>query len=230
MARVVIKNSAPHSAKSTTMSWRLSAVFPQLTDYRQWIALAIVLLPMLMIWVLDLNQRMSYQRALVDEGSYPLLISGNFAHLGTAHWFLNACAWLLIWLYARSTVSLFLWITATLLLSTTIGLGLYTFDPHVDWYVGLSGVLHGLMLITVYQLHQNHFNDIGVYLVGFGLFIKIIGEHLNGPSPGTAQLAGGPVVIEAHLYGIIGGLMIVSCIFFTSLLVNVFTYYKHRLL
>ena len=38
------------------------------------------------------------------------------------------------------------------------------------------------------------------------LFVaKIAWEQLVGPTPGTAALAGGNVIVDAHLYGAIGG-------------------------
>ena len=42
-------------------------------------------------------------------------------------------------------------------------------------------------------------------LVLLGFAAKIIFEQIYGPLPGSEQSAGGPVVVDAHLYGAIAG-------------------------
>jgi hypothetical protein len=36
---------------------------------------------------------------------------------------------------------------------------------------------------------------------------KLIFEQVVGPVPFTAETVGGPVVVAAHLYGVVGGLL-----------------------
>jgi rhomboid family GlyGly-CTERM serine protease len=84
-----------------------------------------------------------------------------------------------------------------------IDLGLWFFDPDLDWYVGLSGVLHGILIAGAFVGMRRGSVEaaaLGVLVVG-----KIIWEQLSGPLPGSASLAGGSVVVNAHLYGAIAG-------------------------
>ncbi len=41
--------------------------------------------------------------------------------------------------------------------------------------------------------------------------VKLVWEGVMGPMPGSESTAGGPVVVQAHLYGSVGGLMISAC-------------------
>jgi len=69
--------------------------------------------------------------------------------------------------------------------------------------VGLSGVLHGLMLVGGFGLIRSA-SPIG-YLLLAGLAAKLLWEQLSGPLPFSESTSGGPVLVEAHLYGTIGG-------------------------
>jgi rhomboid family GlyGly-CTERM serine protease len=214
MARVVIKALILSYTKHLRTSLGASVAFPQLIDYRQWLALMLVLGPMMLIHGLGLDNFLKYHRDLIEGGDYSLLISGHFSHLSASHWLLNAGAFFLIWLYSRATVPLLFWAVATVLIAMGASLGLYMFAPKVLWYVGLSGVLHGLMVVVLYQLIRSNPNDPIPYVVTVGLIAKIAKETIYGPISGTAELAGLPVVVEAHLYGLITGVMVCIGAFF----------------
>jgi len=80
-----------------------------------------------------------------------------------------------------------------------IGLGLLIFNPELDWYVGLSGVLHGLLVAgAIIEVRRDR-------LSGYALLILIaatlLWEQIAGPLPWSGVTAGGTVIIHAHLYG-----------------------------
>jgi rhomboid family GlyGly-CTERM serine protease len=85
----------------------------------------------------------------------------------------------------------------------TIDLGLYFLDPRIDWYVGLSGVLHGLMAAGALLLLLRG-ETLGA-LLAIGLCGKLIYEQAFGALPFTARSTGGAVIVAAHLYGAAGG-------------------------
>jgi rhomboid family GlyGly-CTERM serine protease len=97
------------------------------------------------------------------------------------------------------------WLRATLASAAAIDLGLYLFEPDVAWYVGLSGVLHGLVAAGALALLLRGQTIGAVLAVGLGA--KLVFEQLAGPVPFTAQAVGGPVVVAAHMYGALGGLL-----------------------
>jgi rhomboid family GlyGly-CTERM serine protease len=78
-------------------------------------------------------------------------------------------------------------------------------NPGLIWYVGLSGVLHALFVAGLLGDIREH-AALG-WLVLLGFAGKIIFEQMYGPLPGSERSAGGPVVVDAHLYGAIAGLI-----------------------
>jgi hypothetical protein len=76
-------------------------------------------------------------------------------------------------------------------------------DEFLLWYVGLSGVLHGLLVagtIRGYPVLPSESVIIGVIVVG-----KLAWEQFAGPLPGSESVSGGAVVVNAHLFGAVGG-------------------------
>jgi rhomboid family GlyGly-CTERM serine protease len=89
--------------------------------------------------------------------------------------------------------------------SLFIGLALFLFEPQVIWYMGLSGVLHGLFSFAVAKDIAR--KDRWGYLLGGGLFIKVSHEQLYGAHQSTIELINAPVLVNAHLYGAIAGII-----------------------
>ncbi len=96
------------------------------------------------------------------------------------------------------------WIAVMLASTAAIDLGFLAFEPQLDWYVGLSGVLHGLMAagLVAWLVCRRDPLTVGVAALFVG---KLAWEHLRGPLPFTAGTLTVPVVHEAHTYGAIGG-------------------------
>jgi hypothetical protein len=69
----------------------------------------------------------------------------------------------------------------------------------------LSGVLHGVVAAGALALMLRR-QTLGTVLA-LGLGAKLIFEQVVGPVPFTAESVGGPVVVAAHLYGTVGGLL-----------------------
>ena len=74
---------------------------------------------------------------------------------------------------------------------------MWLFSPEVIWYVGLSGILHGLLAAIAWQRYP-------ILLVL--LMVKLGLEQLYGGLPATANLTGGAVIVDAHLYGAVIGI------------------------
>ena len=188
----------------------LSAFLPLPTGRRaagQWLALLLIAAPALLLVFYAPDDLPRYERQAVLAGQWWRLLSGNFTHTAASHLWLNLAAWLLLWLYARGRVPLYLWVLAAVVCSITTGLGLLLFNPKVLWYVGLSGTLHGVLAVTAICCWQQGRDWTAPLLLG-AVILKLAAEQLHGPTPGTADLAGVPVVVDAHLYGFAGGLLL----------------------
>jgi rhomboid family GlyGly-CTERM serine protease len=140
-----------------------------------------------------------YQRAEVLDGELWRLLSAHFVHLGAAHLALNLAGLALVWWLVGRSAGPRSWsiVLAATALSTT--LGLLAFAPELAWYVGLSGMLHGMLVAGALLGPRRDLLIVGV------VAIKIGWEQWMGPSADTTALIGGAVIVDAHLYGAIGG-------------------------
>jgi len=87
-----------------------------------------------------------------------------------------------------------------------ISAGLWWGMPDIRFYVGLSGVLHGLFLYGA--LREIRFYPTSGYVLLAVLIAKLVWEFFNGALPGSEDMAGGRVLTEAHLLGAIGGVVV----------------------
>ena len=176
-----------------TMLWRLHAL-P--------ISIALISIA-LALGGQTVTEALRYQRDAILDGQWWRLISGNLVHLGWSHLLLNLAGLALVWLLFHHALSLRSWIVVTLGSALAVGAGLLLFDPGLQWYVGLSGALHGLFAAGLVAALFSGNRAEWLLLILFGA--KLAWEQLVGTMPGTAELAGGNVIVDAHLYGAVGG-------------------------
>lgn len=136
------------------------------------------------------------------------LWTGHWVHVGWMHYFLNMLAFICLpFIFPRASVWHF---TALLLaLPPLISLSFYYFLPDINAYAGLSGVLHGAYtaVACVHLMYRRERNFAAFVL--FLILSKLLWENTVG-SMGTAQLIGSPVLVEAHLLGVIWGIGIAA--------------------
>jgi rhomboid family GlyGly-CTERM serine protease len=145
-----------------------------------------------------------YDRSGIEAGAWWRLLSAHLVHLGWPHTLMNIAALLLTGAIAGQSLRPFEWWIVTLSCACGISVGLYVFDPNVAWYVGLSGVLHGLLSAAAVALWLER-DVLGAWL-GAGVIVKLAYEQRFGPLPATQALTGDSVIIDAHLYGALCGI------------------------
>jgi len=144
-----------------------------------------------------------YSRAAIADGEWWRLVTGHLVHLGPGHLLLNLAGLALVgWLTGREYGAA-LWWVIIVASAAAIAAALYVLQPGVAWYVGLSGVLHGLLAGGLVPAVRDR--DPAAVILAALLAGKLIWEALAGPLPGAEQTAGGPVLVEAHRYGALGG-------------------------
>lgn len=149
------------------------------------------------------DQTLRFDREAISAGQFWLLLTGNFVHLGTSHLLMNLAGFALVVALVWTRFSWIEWVLITLFSSLVVGVGLYWLDPGVFWYVGFSGTLHGLVIAGSIADLRYYPKSAGLLLV---LIIGKLGwEQYAGALPGSESVAGGNVVVNAHLYGAIGG-------------------------
>ncbi len=151
----------------------------------------------------DGRELLKYDRPAIESGEIWRFLTAHFAHLNNAHLALNMLGLFLTWLLVGRYYSVPGWVFVTTASLAFQAGGFWFLDPNMLWYVGMSGLLHGLMLAGAIK-------GIGTLrtesLMLCGLVIaKLIYEQFMGPLPGSESTSGGNVVVNAHLYGAVGG-------------------------
>lgn len=106
-----------------------------------------------------------------------VLVAWLFPEPLAAHWHFVR----FVWLALASSLMMYLWL------------------PTLDWYVGLSGVLHGSFVMGLWWLFRQ--GDKLAFVLLLLLAGKLVLEHFHGPITSDEDLVGVPVLTEAHSYG-----------------------------
>jgi len=146
-----------------------------------------------------------YERAAVLRGELWRLVTGHFVHLGWSHMLLNLAGLVLVWMLCANGLNGWRGVSALLASIAAIDSGFLLFEPQLQWYVGFSGVLHGLFAAGIVAAVRAR--ESGAWILAAMLVGKLAFEQLVGPVPLTERVAGGAVIESAHLYGALGGLL-----------------------
>ena len=148
-----------------------------------------------------------YERVGLESLELYRLLSGHVVHLGAGHFLMNAAGLLLVAFLVGAGLSAAAWWLVLGVSIAAIDLAFWFLKPTLAWYVGLSGVLHGMLVAGALALFKQRPLESGIIL---GIIAaKLVFEQLVGPLPGSETTSGGIVVIDAHLYGAAGGALAV---------------------
>jgi len=156
----------------------------------------------------------SFDRPAIAAGELWRLITGHVVHLGFSHLLLNLAGLLLIWYLIGAAFSQKQWLVVLAADFVGVNLGLWFLEPQLVWYVGLSGILHGLLAAGIVGCISRR--RIDVIVLSIALTGKLIYEQVAGPLPGSEESTGGAVIVAAHLYGAIGGAIGAAWIVYNS--------------
>jgi rhomboid family GlyGly-CTERM serine protease len=151
----------------------------------------------------SLRLALRYERDGLAGGEIWRLVTGHLVHLGPAHAAMNLVALaVMAFLFGRLLTRLDWWL-ASLASALVIDAGLYWLSPGIEWYVGLSGVLHGYWAAACVRAFSERRRE--AWALTALLLLKLGYETFAGPVPLSGQVAAGPVIAVAHLYGATGG-------------------------
>jgi rhomboid family GlyGly-CTERM serine protease len=151
------------------------------------------------------RQLLRYDRTGLARGEWWRLLTAHVVHLGLRHALLNALGLALMWALFARDYSPRAWTGVVLGAVAGIDAGLWLADSTVEWYVGSSGVLHGVMAAGA--LAKARRREWDGALLGALLAVKLAYEHWAGPLPFAGSAA---VVVDAHLYGVLGALAVAA--------------------
>jgi rhomboid family GlyGly-CTERM serine protease len=153
-----------------------------------------------------------YERVAVFQGQYWRLLTGHLVHGSVQHLLLNGVGLgLIAALFPREyTVRGWLLILGSSVVA--IDLGFVLLEPQLQWYVGFSGVLHGALAAGALGWWRHESKRLALALTAV-LAGKLAWEQWQGALPFSGDL---PVVVDAHLYGAIGGALAGALLWFRS--------------
>jgi rhomboid family GlyGly-CTERM serine protease len=164
------------------------------------VACAVLILPVL--GGATLQGALRYERSAVASGQWWRFVTGHFVHLDLGHALLNAAGLVLLWVLFAGLRTARYWLIVLLVSMLAIDLGFWWLEPQLAWYVGASGLLHGLMAAGTLCLLQDRDR---IAIPTAAIFIaKLAWEQVVGPLPLETHAT---VVVDAHLYGAAGGLI-----------------------
>jgi rhomboid family GlyGly-CTERM serine protease len=149
---------------------------------------------------------LEYARAALASGEWWRLVTAHLVHLDLRHAVLNCAGLALMWALFARDYSVRQWLAILAGAAAAIDAGLWLWSSTVAWYVGSSGVLHGVMAAGSLA-HLRRREPDGWLLAAF-LAAKLVWEHLVGALPLSGL--GPEVVVDAHLYGVVGGLAVAA--------------------
>ena len=172
-----------------------------------WLTVAAVVALVTGLWLAgpEVTAALRYERAAVLDGQWWRLVTGHLVHADAAHLAWNLAGAALVWWLFGAEYGRLEWLVIVLASAAAIDIAFLGWMPGLDWYVGLSGVLHGCMAAGL-AAWLARARDPLVLLVAILFAAKLVFEHWQGPLPFTAGTLALPVIVEAHSYGAIGGL------------------------
>jgi rhomboid family GlyGly-CTERM serine protease len=184
-------------------------------QYTAWIAVTLLVLLSFLVsqFCPDL---LRYDREALLSGEVWRLLTAHFSHLSFAHLGLNLAALALTAYVARPGRSVGYHFCLWLWLCLFTGAGLLAGAPDLYFYVGLSGALHGALIIYI--------ADSPFYsrLVRRLVVVIVIGKIFWEQSPwfddmSNAGFIGGRTETRSHLLGVVAGLIWVGVEYIRSI-------------
>jgi rhomboid family GlyGly-CTERM serine protease len=169
------------------------------------------------------SKLLEYDHTQISHGEWWRLFTGQLVHTNFNHTLLNAAGVVLLSLGFQLELKAKHDLFAFFFCMVCCGVGLFVFFPYIEWYKGLSGILHGYM---IYYLFQSMRTDPSLSLIVLCLIIgKVIWEQTPfADLSNTESLINSRVATEIHLLGAISGFLFGITFYW----VNRMKYFKNK--
>ena len=143
----------------------------------------------------------NYDHNWIQTGEIWRLVSAHWVHVGWTHMGLNLLGLAICVSLTHPDWTLKRWALQSLCLAVGISTLFTLLNPEVHWYAGFSGVLFGLYILAAVDLYAR--DRLIALLIGSAITVKVVIEQFTPYDFNTASLIGAPVIVDAHLYGLL---------------------------
>lgn len=143
----------------------------------------------------------------VQQGDWWRLITAHWLHFTFYHFGINVIAFVAITALFFTQESARRFTASLAIMCVLLGLALALLNPEYSPYVGLSGLLHGILVQGIIKTrdYSRSIKGIALLLVG----VKLGYEQSPWYSAEDLEIAvGAQIAVDAHLYGAILGLLV----------------------
>jgi rhomboid family GlyGly-CTERM serine protease len=142
---------------------------------------------------------LEFSRMAITNGEYWRLLTGNIMHTNHWHLIFNLAGLIMLTHLFHHLMSNLHFMVFSIINTSLVGMMLYSLSKTIEYYVGLSGYLHGLFvygcLIEIYKGRTSS------WLLLTGVCAKIGYETFYGASEEMSELINANVATDAHLFG-----------------------------
>lgn len=180
--------------------------FRQLTrQYGVWVCVGVLTLVALAAGD-SFTEYLRFDREAIATGQWWRIFTSHLTHLSLNHLLLNVAALALAAYVASPDTPVRVQLVQWCWLFLVTGGGLWLFAPDLHYYVGLSGALHGAMIIAI---APSPYYSLRVRLIVIAVItVKVIWEQTGFyDDMANAGMIGGRTEARAHLFGAIAGLV-----------------------
>lgn len=177
---------------------------------RYWLGPSVLIALMLVMQFIGLETVRLEPRLITEQGEWWRLLTGHLVHANASHLLMNAAGLVLCVLLTRVQWNLWGWLWRVTLLCAGVSLGLMTSMEHIGWYVGFSGVLYGLFMLSAMtsMKQQPWMSVILILLIGS----RVLLEEFTSINFDSSEWIGVPVLSSAHFYGVVSSVILMIVI------------------
>lgn len=180
-------------------------MWKSLVESPDWRYLAGALAVMTLLQIIG-PEALRYQRDWHDSGELWRFFSAHWVHVGWAHLALNSAGLIICVALTAPRWPAWRWLLVTAVIGICISVLVEWRNPEIRDYAGHSGVLFGLYLLGALALFAR--DRLVAVLIIVAIAVKIGLEQYAGVDFDTGRLIGANVIVDAHLYGVIGAIVV----------------------
>ena len=147
-----------------------------------------------------------YESDWMSSGQVWRIVSAHWVHVGWMHLALNVLGLVICVSLTSPGWSAKRWITTTLIMGIVISILVTINNPEIRDYAGHSGILYGLYVLGALSLYRR--DRLIAVLIIAAVLVKIGMEQFAPFDFDTGELIGATVIVDAHLYGLLGAIAI----------------------